>query len=218
VQDGTDPDTQTLAVAVVDAQVNLVKAESDAEIKEVTADKGYHSNDQLTELDSLNVRTYIPEPSSPHNRKWTDKPDDVKRAVLNNRRRTKRSKSKQLQRHRSERVERSFAHVCETGGARRTWLRGLEKINKRYSMVVAAHNLGLLMRSLFGSGKPREAAATAAAARFIHGIVSALLDAGNRLVEPRPAILALSATKHPLTATPPHHAVHFGMRTSSTGC
>jgi len=63
-----------------------------------------------------------------------------------------------MQRHRSQRVERSFAHVCETGGARRTWLRGLEKINKRYSMVVAAHNLGLLMRNLFGSGKPRQAA------------------------------------------------------------
>ncbi len=45
--------------------------------------------------------------------------------------------------------------MCETGGARRTWLRGLEKINKRYKMVAAARNLGLLMRALFGIGKPR---------------------------------------------------------------
>jgi len=55
----------------------------------------------------------------------------------------------------SEKVERSFAHVCETGGARRTWLRGLEKINKRYQIVAAARNLGLLMRKVFGIGKPR---------------------------------------------------------------
>ena len=71
----------------------------------------------------------------------------------------KRPKGKQLQKLRSERVERSFAHICETGGARRTWLRGLKKINKRYRLTVAAHNLGLIMRSLFGTGKPREFAA-----------------------------------------------------------
>ena len=52
-------------------------------------------------------------------------------------------------------VERSFAHVCETGGARRTWLCGLTKINKRYLMVAAARNLGILMLKLFGMGKPR---------------------------------------------------------------
>jgi hypothetical protein len=46
-------------------------------------------------------------------------------------------------------------HVC---GARRTWMRGLEKMNKRYSMVVAAQNLGLVMRKLFGSGKPQQSA------------------------------------------------------------
>ncbi len=52
-------------------------------------------------------------------------------------------------------AERSFAHVCETGGGRRTWLRGLENVTKRYVVQVAAHNLGLLMRKLFGVGKPK---------------------------------------------------------------
>ena len=52
-------------------------------------------------------------------------------------------------------MERSFAHVCETGGGRRTWLRGLVKVTKRYVVQVAAHNLGVLMRKLFGMGKPR---------------------------------------------------------------
>jgi transposase len=45
--------------------------------------------------------------------------------------------------------------MCETGGARWSWLRGVAKISKRYLMQVAAHNLGLVMRRLFGIGTPR---------------------------------------------------------------
>ncbi len=60
-----------------------------------------------------------------------------------------------LQRRRSELCERSFAHVCETGGMRRTWLRGLIDVTKRYLIATAAHNLGRMLRTLFGVGKPR---------------------------------------------------------------
>ena len=35
------------------------------------------------------------------------------------------------------------------------WLRGLVNVSKRYAVQVAAHNLGLLMRKLFGFGKLR---------------------------------------------------------------
>jgi hypothetical protein len=44
----------------------------------------------------------------------------------------KRAKSKKVQRRRSEVVERTFAHICDTGGARRSWLRGLVNVSKRY--------------------------------------------------------------------------------------
>jgi transposase len=155
VQSGTEPDSRTLLPAVVDAQINLIHAASEAGIQEVVADKGYHANQQIADCAHFGLRTYIPEPNSPHNRNWTDKPEQTQRAVLNNRRRLSRSKGQALQKQRSEKVERSFAHVCETGGARRTWLRGLEKINKRYQLVVAAHNLGIVMRKLLGTGKPR---------------------------------------------------------------
>ena len=136
-------------------------------MKDVAADKGYHSNQQITNCTAIGLRTYVAEPKLTTRRRWTDKADEVRTAVLNNRRRTQRQKGRRLQRLRSERVERSFAHVCDTGGARRTWLRGLEKINKRYSMVVAAHNLGLVMRKLFGSGKPRQFTASGAFASAI---------------------------------------------------
>ena len=45
--------------------------------------------------------------------------------------------------------------MCETGGARRTWLWGIEKVYKRYLMSAMAHNLGRLMRGLFRMGTPR---------------------------------------------------------------
>ena len=77
------------------------------------------------------------------------------RRLRHNRRRTGRAKSRRLQRLRSERVERSFAHTCETGGARRSWLRGFVDVTKRYLMTAAAHNLGRVLRKLFGVGKPR---------------------------------------------------------------
>ena len=148
-------DTQTLVDSVMEAQVNLAEAGSEVRIEEVAADKGYHADAALELADDLALRTYIPEPRRKDDRVWTDKPESYRRAVVNNRRRMACAKGQRLQRLRSERVERSFAHVCETGGARRSWLRGLEDVTKRYRLAAAAHNLGRIMRLLFGVGKPR---------------------------------------------------------------
>ena len=149
-------DTQTLEDSVQQAQTNLHEASSDTIIREVPADKGYHSAATLAAIrEHTPYRTYIPEPKRDHDCRWTDKPAEQKEAVYANRRRTRGARGKRLQRLRSERVERSFAHVCETGGARRTWLCGLDKLRKRYQIAAAAHNLGVLMRSLFGIGTPR---------------------------------------------------------------
>jgi hypothetical protein len=150
------PDTQTLEDSVNAAQTNQCEAGSEQQIKDVVADKGYHANEQLTNLhEHTPYRTYIPEPQSPHDRVWTDKPPEQKAAVEANRRRTRGERGRRLQRQRSEKTERTFAHVCETGGARRTWLTGLDKLRKRYLISVAAHNLGVLMRMLFNMGTPR---------------------------------------------------------------
>jgi transposase len=163
VHHGTEGDSQTLMQGVVDAQRNLLNAGSTAEIQEVAADKGYHANDAITHCTRRGVRTYIPEPQSRHDRVWADKPEEVERAVVNNRRRMQRDKGRRLGRLRSEKVERSFAHLCDTGGGRRSWLCGLEKINKRYAIHAAAYNLAVLMRKAFGLGKPRGLAAACAA-------------------------------------------------------
>lgn len=147
-------DPATLVDSILQAQVNLVLAGSEQEIEEAVADKGYHKAQTLAECEEWNTRTYIPEPKR-KKYNWEDKPQAWRRATAANRRRARGARSKRLQKKRSELVERSFAHVCETGGGRRTWLRGLANVTKRYVVQVAAHNLGLLMRKLFGVGKPR---------------------------------------------------------------
>jgi transposase len=150
--DQSDP--ATLVDGVLKAQVNLVLAGGEQEVEEAVADKGYHKAETLADCQRCNTRTYIPEPRG-RKYNWEDKPREWRRATEGNRRRTKGARSKRLQKLRSELVERSFAHVCETGGGRRAWLRGLVNVAKRYAVQAAAHNLGLLMRKLFGVGKPR---------------------------------------------------------------
>lgn len=163
-------DQQTLEDSLNQAQINQEAAGSESQIKSVAADKGYHSAETLATLDQHTpYRTYIPEPTRRGNRRWTDKTPEQRSAVYANRRRMKGDRGKRLQRLRSEFVERTFAHVCETGGARRTWLHGIEKVRKRYLIAAAAHNLGLLMRVLFKMGTPRglQAAADIASSMYL---------------------------------------------------
>ncbi|UCE61674.1 MAG: transposase [Phycisphaerales bacterium] len=150
-----ESDTQTLPHTLTMAQANLILAGSDEEIKDAVADKGYHSNENVTWCQSFGIRTYIRERESRHGRRWTDKPEDQKAAVYGNRRRVRGKRGKALGRLRSEYTERSFAHTCETGGARRIRLRGLIDVTKRYLMYVATRNLGVIMRALFGTGTPK---------------------------------------------------------------
>ena len=76
-------------------------------------------------------------------------------AVYANRRRIRGARGRALLRQRSERLERPNAHLYETGGLRRTHLRGHANILKRLLVHVGGFNLGLLMRTLFGVGTPR---------------------------------------------------------------
>jgi transposase len=148
-------DTQTMVDSVLEAVENVQQADCEIEIEEIVADKGYHAAETIELADDLNFRTYIPERKKQHRSRWTDKPAEFRRAVYANRRRLKRAKSRQLQRWRSERCERTFAHVCDTGGMRRSWLKQVVNVSKRYLIAAAAHNLGRILRKLFGVGKPR---------------------------------------------------------------
>ena len=193
-------DVDTIGPTISQAQDNLLQAESDAQVKEAVADKGYSGNETLADLEfTEGLRTYIAEPKQTHRRNWKNKSDEERRAVAGNRRRVKGKRGCALQRQRSEKVERSFAHVCETGGSRRTWLHGIEKVRKRYLMSAMARNLGLVLRHLFGIGTARSLQGEGALADNLQVVLFNTLAALKRLLTPTPCTHRQKTTaNHPL--------------------
>ena len=113
--------------------------------------------------------------------------------MKNNRRRWRGRPVRAWQRQRSEKVERSFAPVCETGGSRRTWVHGIEKVRKRHLMSALARNLGLVMRALFGIGTARSlqsegglAAALSLALFYALMVLARILTPIHRLARQHP--------------------------------
>jgi len=163
---GAASDTATITETVMDAAIAVADVitektpEGEYEVhpegvQEVVADKGYHSNEVALGLAAMEVRTYIAEPDrGPRN--WNGKAAE-KAAVYRNRRRIQGDRGKRLQRQRGERIERNFAHQFDTGGLDRLYVRGKENVHKKFLIQAAACNLALLMRSTYGSGKPRAA-------------------------------------------------------------
>lgn len=145
-------DTTSLGETVT-AAITQLAAAADVALTELVADKGYHSNQTMSDLRTIGVRSYVAEPDRGR-RHWTHAPD-AQRAVYGNRRRLRGDRGQRLLRRRGEYVERSFAHVYDTGGMRRTYLRGHQNILKRLLVHASAFNLGLLMRQLCGRGTPR---------------------------------------------------------------
>ncbi len=179
--DKSDPQSGPVTLSL--AAANLVLAGSETELAETVMDKGYHDNGLLARLAEQGVRTYIPERRQ-KSRCWADKPVAQEKAFRANRQRVRGKKGRQLNRWRSERCERTFAHVCETGGGRRAWLRGQTNVSKTHTLKCAAYNLGLLLRKVWGYCKPRNAAA--AAALFL--ALSLLLTAAAVIVGDRTSL------------------------------
>jgi transposase len=150
-------DTTSLVETAIAAaeQVEAAHAASaaPAALTELVADKGYHSNQTMIDLHAVGVRSYFSEPDRGR-RRWTSAPD-AQGAVYDNRRRINGARGKRLLRRRGEYLERSFAHVYDTGGMRRTHLRGHPNILKRLLVHASAFNLGILMRQVCGWGTPR---------------------------------------------------------------
>ena len=148
------------------------------------------------------MRGYLSEPDRGR-RVWTDKKTgEVKSAqrdaVYANRRRIRGRRGKALLRKRGELLERPFAHCYETGGMRRTHLREHPNILKRLLIHVAGFNLGLLMRRVFGLGKPRGLQdGLAAAVRRVLGWITAVLKTLWALRTGWKRFLALGIARRP---------------------
>lgn len=158
IQPADRGDTQSFEQTLSETLENLAVVAEQAELseqvlRELVADRGYHSAAVLERVQELGLRSYIAEPKRPR-RRWRGRIAEQK-ATYANHRRMKGARGKRLSRWRCEKVERSMAHSYETGGLRRIHLRGHSNILKRVLIHEAGFNLGLVMRQRFGRGTPR---------------------------------------------------------------
>src|SRR5947208_2470513 len=161
VHPGDQADHKEMATRVLEAQQNINQAAGEKldtlTVNSVTSDKGYYAVNELQALQQEDIRTVIADPID--NRRLDKLGTDQKKAVQAARRSTKSKSGKDLLRRRGMHIERSFAHILDCGGMRRTTLRGWENLNKRFKLAAAFYNLSQLMRKLFGIGTPKQLAA-----------------------------------------------------------
>ena len=163
VQPGDEADHKNMTGRILAAQQNINRACEEKldtlTVQSVTSDKGYYAVSELQTLQGEAIRTVIVDPID--NRRLEKLEPDQKQAVLTARRSVTSKSGKDLLRRRGMHIERSFAHILDCGGMRRTTLRGWENLNKRYTLAAAFYNLSQLMRKLFGFGTPKQLAALA---------------------------------------------------------
>ena len=187
-------DTTTLEPTLEEAQKNLAAvglAPTPEDPCDLVADKGYHSREVLKDLDGGPWKTRIAEPKPAKGYLRWHGDEAARAAVYGNRNRLSSGVGKEAMRKRGEIVERSFAHVLERGGMRRTWLRGRENVHKRYLDPCRRLNLGILMRAMFGKGTPREAASARRVILFVIQTDSALAIAVISAIDGETAMLAI---------------------------
>jgi len=162
LQDANAGDTTTIQQTLIVVAEQMEKLTEDPVtaqqiapnwLAELVTDKGYHSNDTLVDLKDFGIRSYLSEPNRGR-RNWIGKQKE-RDAVYANRRRIRGARGKNLLRRRGLMLERPFAHCYETGGMRRTHLRGRENILKRLLIHIAGFNLSLVLRVVIGKGTPR---------------------------------------------------------------
>ena len=202
LQDANAGDTTTMGPTIVAATQQLRELADDPNTSdtihknwmgEMVADKGYHSNEVLLELEEMNIRSYVSEPNRGR-RRWKSK-SAAQSAVYKNRRRIRGRRGKRLMRDRGELIERSFAHNYDTGGMRRLHLKGRDNIMKRLLVHTAGFNLSLLMRRWIGHGKPRRLQGLFS---VLFGVIERLLAACGGSRVPRDALTTSFDPARPL--------------------
>jgi len=150
VQDANEGDTSTSVDTLIEAAEQVEAVVPEGEIKEVVADKGYHSNQVMVDLEAVGVSSYISEPDRGR-RNWKDNPQ-ARDAVYRNRRRRAREAALT--------PARRAAGTPVRPSLRNRWDAPRPPARSRQYSQTAIRacrglNLGLLMRTLFGVGTPR---------------------------------------------------------------
>jgi transposase len=200
---GHETDQKDLSLHVLQPQVNINQAQDTAAdsltIESTTAGEGYHAVAEMKQLQAEGIRTVISDPVK--NRKPENLDIEDARVVRKAKRSACSKSGRALLRRRGMHLERSFAHILDSGGARRTTLRGLVNLNKRFKVSAAIYNLSQLMRKLFGVGTPKQLAAMGKALFFVW---RAIVVAGR-------GYLRMGWNNPPEAQSSPHDGICLGL-------
>lgn len=227
VRQADEADTEGLAKRAVAAQelVEAIREEATAAparssvcaVETLTGDKGYFCVAQLEAMQQSGIKTVI---SDPIRNRRLDKLNPAQRAAVRRARRSVTSKyGRKLLRRRGMHIERSFAHILDSGGMRRATLRGAENLNKRYKIAAATYNLSQLLRHLFGIGTPKQA--TARLTKALQGLLIAFYTFFGLLSSPlrRLQFRSSACLKKIILLSPCPVTTHVGKNgLISTGC
>ena len=147
-------ETLDVAIAIV------IDVTGEDRVEEAVTDKGDHQLQNLADCVDRPVATSFSEPPVSGERRWEGKPPAHRAAFDAHHLHISSERGPALRQKRGAVVEHTFAHLCETGGSRRVTVRGLAQATRWYPLRAASHHLGLILRKLMGTGKPRGAFAT----------------------------------------------------------
>ena len=157
-------------------------------VRKGIADKGYHKNEELLKLKEVGMEPVIAEPFG----KAIPQDEAQAEAFEANRRNRKSDEGKQAMRDRAEKVERSFRHLLDYGGARRTTLCGHLNISKRMLLSGMSFNLSILFWNLHGVGTLKQSIAGNRNPKWVNPVVSWIAALFTRLV------ISIGAARHPI--------------------
>ncbi len=202
---GDEADAKDLPERVrdVEEQINAAVGEpvGVARVETLVGDLGYCALEALVVLQTAGIRTAIGDPV--RNRQAQQLPPEQRQALRAARQTTTSRSGRWLMRHRGEFAERSFVHVLDYGGARRTTLRGRTNILKRYLVQTACLNLSILLRATCGVGTLKQmwaasADVVAAIARTLDVLFRSAWTAIRRTAPLKPLTRRCRAPQHPM--------------------
>lgn len=124
-------------------------------VVKAVCDKGYHKMEELLKLSEAGIEPVVSEPAG---RVVPKKKDDAE-VFERNRQNNSGDSGKDLMGKRSELGERSFRHILDHGGMRRTTLVGHDNVAKRMLIAGLAFNLSIHSWHVHGVGTPKQALA-----------------------------------------------------------
>jgi len=142
---------QAADVNHLEFMVQSVKTNTGHSPKELSADAGYFSEDNIRLLEKEGIDAYIPPDKQPHSRFKEPAPrgrmpgnlsvkEKMQRKI-----KTKRGRKKYQMRQKT--VEPVFGQIKAIQDFRQFFLRGLEKVQKEWELVCLAHNLKKLYQA-----------------------------------------------------------------------